>query len=174
MALVDLTNVNPWRDVNEATARANEQNQRTWAQLSATLDKAAARRADLNARNQKLRDDEYALATKDTSQLVQADTNNKFTDIQLQQLGRQFKSEYFNAVKAYESSDKSDEARAAFEDAKQRSLGSARVISKSLDSLTGQMETFRRAAATGGISDATNPAVREFMKDLQDPEYAYG
>ena len=172
MALVDLTNVNPWAQINESTARANEQNQRTWAQLQNTLDKAAARRAATRERNQTLRDREYALANQETSQLVQASTNNKFTDMQLQQLGQQFKSEYYNAVKAYDQSDKSDEARQAFEEAKQRSLGSARVISGSLDKLTAQMETFRQAAKTGGISDATNPAVREFMADLQDPEVA--
>ena len=172
MALVDLTNVNPWAQINESTARANEQNQRTWAQLQNTLDKAAARRSATRERNQALRDREYALANQETSQLVQASTNNKFTDMQLQQLGQQFKSEYYDAVKAYEQSDKGDEARQAFEEAKQRSLGSARVISGSLDKLTAQMETFRQAASTGEISDATSPAVREFMADLQDPEVA--
>ena len=172
MALVDLTNVNPWQQENEGAARANEQNQRTWAQLTNTLDKAAQRRQATAERNRALRDREYALANNETSQLVQASTNNKFTDVQLQQLGQQFKSEYYDAVKQYEASDKGDEARAAFEEAKQRSLGSARVVSGSLDKLTAQMETFRQAASTGAISDATNPAVREFMMDLQDPEVA--
>ena len=172
MALVNLTNVNPWQQINEATARANEQNQRTWAQLQGNLERAAQRRAATNERNQALRDREYALANEATAQLVQASTNNKFTDVQLQQLGQGFKKEYHDAVRIYEQSDKTDEDRAAFEEAKQRSLGSARVISGSLDKLTAQMETFRQAASTESISNATSPAIREFMADLQDPEVA--
>ena len=170
MALVNLTNVNPWQQENEAAARANEQNQRTWAQLQNTLDKASERRYRAREKNRELRDKEYALAADATDKLVQANTNNKFTDIQLQQLGQGFKQEYYNAVKQYEASDKSDEARQAFEEAKQRSLGSARVISKSLDNLGAQMETFKQAAKTSGISDATDPAIREFFTDLQDPD----
>ena len=170
MALIDLTNVNPWRDANEATARANAQNQQTWAQLANTLDRAAQRRRASAESNRAQRDREYALINKETDQLVQPQTNNKMTDIQLQQLGQQFKQEYYDAVKQYEASDKSDEARQAFEQVKQRSLGSARVVSKSLENLTAQMETFREAYNDGGISDAVNPAVRKFMADLMDPE----
>ena len=170
MALVDLTNVNPWAQVNEATARANAQNQQTWAQLANTLDRAAQRRQATAERNRAQRDREYALINKETDQLVQPQTNNKMTDIQLQQLGQQFKQEYYDAVKQYEASDKGDEARQAFEQVKQRSLGSARVVSKSLENLTSQMETFREAYNDGGISDAVNPAVRKFMSDLMDPE----
>ena len=165
--LVNLTNVNPWQQINEANQRAFETKQRAWAQLQNTLDKAAQRRQALAQRNQELRDREYALANNATSQLVQPQTNNKFTDIQLQQLGQQFKQEYYDAIKEYEASDKSDEARQRFEEAKQRSLSSARTVSGALDKLSAQMETFRQAASNGSISDATNPAVREFMADLR-------
>ena len=168
--LIDLSGVDPWAKANEATARANAQNQQTWAQLANTLDRAATRRQELKNQSQAFRDREYNLINTATDQLVQPQTNNKMTDVQLQQLGQQFKQEYYDAVKAYEQSDKGDEARQAFEQVKQRSLGSARTVSKSLDSLTAQMETFRHAYNNGGISDAVNPGVREFMADLIDPE----
>ena len=129
MALVDLTNVNPWQQENEANARAFQQNRQTWDRINQTIQAGIARRNELQAQDRDIRDREYALANRATDQLVQPQTNNKFTDIQLQQLGRQFKAEYYDAVKTYEASDKSDEAREAFENAKQRSLGSARVVS---------------------------------------------
>lgn len=167
--LADLTNVNPWEAENRGNQQAFEQNQRTWDRLQTQLGKAAQRRSDLNARNQALRDREYEIANESTSKLLQPQTNNKFTDLQLQQLGQGFKQEYYDAIKQYEASDKGDEAKQAFEEAKQRSLSSARVISGSLSKLGAQMETFKKAAAEGGISDATDPRVRMFMMDLADP-----
>ena len=176
MPLIDLTNVDPYGPQVEAQGRALQQRnqalQFVFDQIANGIQAGRDRRAALEERNRALRDREYALINKETSQLVQPKSNNKFTDIQIQQLGQQFKQEYYDAVKEYENSDKGDEARAKFEEVKQRSLSSARTVSGALDKLSAQMETFRNAAKAGGISDAVNPAVREFMADLQDSEFA--
>ena len=47
-------------------------------------------------------------------------------------------------------------------------MQSARVVNGSIDKLDAQVEVFRKAAAEGKISDATDPAIRDFMADLQD------
>ena len=176
MPLIDLTNVDPYGPQVEAQGRALQQRnqalQFVFDQIANGIQAGRDRRAALEERNRALRDREYALINKETSQLVQPKSNNKFTDIQIQQLGQQFKQEYYDAVKEYENSDKGDEARAKFEEVKQRSLSSARTVSGALDKLSAQMETFRNASRAGGISDAVNPAVREFMADLQDSDFA--
>ena len=176
MPLIDLTNVDPYGPQVEAQRRAletrNQALQFVFDQISGGIQAGRERRAALEQRNQALRDREYALINKETSALVQPQSNNKFTDVQIQQLGQQFKQEYYDAVKEWEDSDKSDEARQKFEEVKQRSLASARTVSGALDKLSAQMETFKGAVGSGGISDAVNPAVREFMADLQDSEFA--
>ncbi len=174
MALVDLTNVNPYEGQVEAQRRLDETNAKVWGnltnQISQSIQAGITRRQALNARNQELRDREYALANEATGKLVQANTSNKYTDMQLQQVGRQFKQEYYDAVKTYQDSDKSDEARQTFEEAKQASLGAARTINGSLESLGTSMEAFKQQIKNGGISDSMDPAVRSFFADLNSPD----
>ncbi len=174
MALVDLTNVNPYAGQVEAQRRLNETNAKVWGnltnQISQGIQAGIARRNALEERNRAQRDREYALAAEATGKLVQAKTGTKYTDMQLQQVGRQFKQEYYDAVKTYENSDKGDEARAAFEEAKQTSLGSARTIGASIDQLGTAMDAFKEQARVEGISDAVNPSIRQFFADLNDPE----
>lgn len=176
MAIVDLTKVDPYAENVEQQALLAAQRQENYQHLfdnvSRSIQAGVQRRDKLNADNREMRDREYALANKETGNLLQAETNNKFTDLQIQGLGRQFKQEYYQAYKTYENSDKSDEARQAFEQSKQRSLGSARVVSGSLEKLGAQMEMFRNAASLDAISDGTDPSVRQFMLDLQDDSVA--
>ncbi len=174
MAIVDLTRVTPYTDQAELVGRAQQQTsaqlQNAFANISRNIQTGQARRQALNERNQQLRDREYALANEETGKLTQAHTNNKFTDMQLQQVGRQFKQEFYDAVKTYEASDKSDEARQAFEEAKSQSLGSARTISGSLEALGTSMDAFKQQMKNGGISDGMDPAVRSFFADLNSPD----
>ena len=161
------------RDRQQTDARLNQQRAATWTnfanQISQGVQAGIQRRQDLEARNMAIRDREYALATEATDKLVQAQTGTKYTDQQLQQTGQQFKQEFYDAVKEYENSDKGDEARQKFEMIKQKSLGSARTIGASIEKLGTSMEAFKNMAATGGISDAMNPAIRSFFNDLNDP-----
>ncbi len=174
--LADLTNVNPY----EGQVRAAQQQAQTssaiyqdvFGKINQGIQLGVQRRADAEARNMQIRDREYALINKETDQLVQPQTNNKYTDLQLQQLGQEFKQDYYAAVKQYEQSDKGDEARQSFEQSKQKALQSARTISGSLDALGAQMDAFRTQYNNGGISDAVNPAIRDFFADLQDPAVA--
>jgi len=174
MALIDLTNVNPWAQELDAQRRSNAIRQQAFSSafdsIQAGLARSAARREALEAQNMAFRDQEYALINRATDNLVQAGTNSKVTDVQLQSTGQAIKKEYYDAVKAYQDSDKGDEARQAFEQAKQKALGSARTISGALDKLTAATTTFENAWNTGGISDAMNPGVRQFMIDLVNPE----
>ena len=173
MALIDLTNVDPYGPQVEAQARAQQASANMWTnisqQISQGIQAGQKRRAALEERNRAIRDREYAEANKATDKLVQAQSNHKYTDVQLQQVGQQFKQEFYDAVKEYQSSDKGDEARQKFEEAKQRSLGSARTISASIENLGNSMESFLQQAKDGGISDSMDPAVRSFFADLNDP-----
>ena len=174
MPIADLTNFDPWSAGLRANQQALEQRNRA---IQGTIDRVINgvqagrdRRAALQERNRAIRDREYAIANQATDQLVQASTNHKYTDQQLQQVGQQFKQEFYDAVKVYEQSDKGDEARQEFEAVKAKSLGSARTIGASIDALGTQMDAFKDQAATSqGISDAMNPAVRSFFGDLNDP-----
>ena len=174
MALVDLTNFNPYAGESERSWKRHNAGfqamQNAFNLLNQGLERSAARRAALEANNQQFRDREYALVNRATDQLVQPQTNSKITDLQLQQIGQQMKQEYYDAVKVYQESDKGDEARQAFEQAKQKALGSARTVSGALDKLTAQTTAFEKAWNSGGISDSMNPAVREFMIDLVNPD----
>ena len=173
MALVDLTNFNPYKGESERSWRRHNANmqamQNAFNALNQGLQRSADRRAALEAQNQQFRDREYSLINTATDQLVQPQTNSKVTDLQLQQIGQQMKQEYYDAVKTYQNSDKGDEARQAFEQAKQKALSSARTVSGALDNLTAQTTSFEKLWNSGGVSDAMNPAVREFMIDLVDP-----
>ena len=174
MALVDLTNFDPWSAslrANEAAyAQRNAALQGVFNSITQGIQAGQARRAALEERNMAIRDREYALANQATDKLVQARSNHKYTDVQLQQVGQQFKQEFYDAVKEYEASDKGDEARQRFEEIKQKSLGSARTIGASIENLGNSMEAFMQQAKNGGISDAMDPAVRDFFSDLNDPE----
>ena len=174
MALIDLTKVDPYGPQVEAQARAQQASANMWTnisdQISRGIQAGQQRRAALEERNMAIRDREYALANQATDKLVQAKSNHKYTDQQLQQVGQKFKQEFYDAVKEYEQSDKGDEARQKFEQVKQRSLGSARTLGDSIDKLGSQMDMFMDQAKNGGISDAVNPAVRSFFADLNDPE----
>ena len=174
MAIVDLTNFDPYAGELESQRRAHESRARLWSGVaqgvSDNIQRGVERRQAMNAQSQQIRDREYALVNKATDQLVQPKTNSKITDVKLQELGQQFKSEYYDAVKAYEESDKGDDARREFETVKQRSLTSAKTVSGSIEALQGQAEVFRGLISSGGISDAVNPAIRSFMADLIDPE----
>lgn len=173
MALVDLTRVDPYGPQVEAQGRAlaerNRALQGVFDQITNGIQAGRARRQRQDEIDRNFRDREYAIIDNATSKLVQPNTNNKFTDVQLQQLGQEFKQDFYSAVKEYQNSDKSDEARQAFDQAKQRALESARVISGSLDALGAQMDNWRSLYKDGGINPATDPAVREFMADLNDP-----
>ncbi len=173
MALVDLTNVNPYAGQVEAQRRLDETNAQVWSNLtnkiSQGIQAGIARRQELDNETREQRDREFKLANESTSKLVQANTGTKYTDVQLQQVGRQFKQEYYDAVKTYENSDKGDEARDAFEEAKQASLGSARTIGASIDALSTSMDAFKEQAKVNGISNAMDPAIRAFFADLNDP-----
>ena len=174
MALVDLTNFDPWSAslrANEAAyAQRNAALQGVFDNITRGIQAGQARRAALEERNMAIRDREYALANQATDKLVQARSNHKYTDVQLQQVGQQFKQEFYDAVKEYEASDKGDEARQRFEEVKQKSLGSARTIGASIENLGASMDAFMDQARNGGISDSMNPAVRSFFTDLNDPE----
>lgn len=174
MAFTDLTRFNPYAGESDASWRRHNQRQQSLqgalSALRSSLDASARRRDAINAQNQAFRDREYALINTATDQLVQPQSNSKITDVQLQQTGQRMKQEYYDAVKAYQESDKGDEARQEFEQAKQKALTSARTISGALDKLSAQTEAFRQAYNAGGISTAVNPAVREFMADLIDPQ----
>ena len=173
MALIDITNVNPWEAENRASAQAyaqrNQALQGVFDNISRGIQAGQARRAKQDEQDRAFRDREYAIIDNATAKLVQPNTNNKFTDVQLQQAGQEFKQDFYAAVKEYENSDKGDEARQKFNEAKQKALGSARTISGSLESLGEQMESFRQMYKDGGINPATDPAVREFFADLNDP-----
>lgn len=173
MALVDLTNVDPYgADVDSQKRVLDAQNQAfqgVFDTITNGIQAGQARRTNLEEKNRAIRDREYSLANAATDELVQANTNNKYTDVQLQEVGQQFKQEFYDAVKVYEESDKGDEARRAFETTKQKTLGSARVIGASIDKLGEQMEMFKEQAKNGGISDSMNPAIRSFFNDLNDP-----
>lgn len=174
MALVDLTNVDPYREETRAQARAYAQRnaslQGIFDKVTAGVQAGQARRARLDEKNMAIRDREYAIANASTDQLTQAKTGSKFTDVQLQETGRKFKQEFYDAVQVYEASDKGDEARQAFEAVKSKTLGSARTIGASIEKLGDSMESFKEMARKGGISDAMNPSVRSFFNDLNDPE----
>ena len=174
MALVDLTRFDPWsaslRANEAALAQRNAALQGVFDNITRGIQAGQARRAALEERNMAIRDREYALANQATDKLVQARSNHKYTDVQLQQVGQQFKQEFYDAVKEYEASDKGDEARQRFEEIKQKSLGSARTIGASIENLGNSMESFMQQAKNGGISDAMDPAVRDFFSDLNDPE----
>ena len=166
--------VDPWGKEVESQRQAYAQNRQTLQgalnQFQQGLQRSVDRRQALDAQNQHFRDQEYALINTATDQLVQPKTNSKVTDLQLQQVGQQMKSEYYDAVKTYQNSDKGDEARQTFEAAKAKALGSARTVSGALDKLTAATTTFEEAWNTGGVSDAMNPSVRQFMIDLVNPE----
>jgi len=170
MALIDLTNVNPWAQELDAQRRANAIRQQAYSgafdSLQRSLQAGIERRQRQEAQYQQIRDREYALINTETNKLFQDFQGRKVTDVQLQQTGQKIKQEYYDAVKAYQDSDKGDEARQAFETAKQKALGSARTISGALDKITAQVATFQNAYKNGGVSNAVNPAVREFMADL--------
>ena len=170
----DITNLKPFTSVANAQAKVYQANANMWAgisdQISRGIQAGQARRAALEERNRGIRDKEYALANQETDKLVQAKSNHKYTDQQLQQVGQKFKQEFYDAVKEYEASDKGDEARQKFETVKQRSLGSARTLGESIEKLGDQMDMFMDQARSGGISDAVNPAVRSFFADLNNPE----
>lgn len=174
MPIVDLTKFNPYAGESERSWRNfNARQQALQGALQGlrdNLQRGIERRQKLAAENQQIRDREYNLINRATDQLVQPQTNSKITDVQIQQTGQKIKQEYYDAIKAYENSDKGDEARQAFEQAKQRALSSARTISGALDALSAQTEAFRQSYNNGGVSDAVNPAVREFMADLIDPD----
>ena len=174
MALIDLTNVDPYGPQVEAQARAQQATANMWTNISAQINKGiqagVARREALAQRNMQIRDKEYAYANQATDKLVQTKSNHKYTDQQLQQVGQGFKQEFYDAVKEYEASDKGDEARQKFEQVKQTSLGSARTLGDSIEKLDASMDAFMTQARNGGISDAVNPAVRSFMADLNNPE----
>ena len=174
MAIVDLTNFDPYAGELESQRRAHESRARLWSGvaqgISDNVQRGVERRQAMDAQSQQIRDREYALVNKATDQLVQPKTNSKITDVKLQELGQQFKSEYYDAVKAYEESDKGDDARREFETVKQRSLASAKTVSGSIEALQGQAEVFRGLISSDGVSDAVNPAIRSFMADLIDPE----
>ena len=174
MALIDLTKVDPYGPQVEAQARAQQASANMWTsisqQISQGIQAGQKRRAALEERNMAIRDREYALANQATDKLVQAKSNHKYTDQQLQQVGQKFKQEFYDAVKEYEQSDKGDEARQKFETVKQRSLGSARTLGDSIDKLGESMDAFMDQAKNGGISDSMNPAVRSFFADLNNPE----
>ena len=174
MAIVDLTKFNPWAGESEAFWRRQNARSRVIQgaldSLNNNIDRGIARRQKVADENRAIRDREYALINRETDNLVQPHSNSKITDIQLQNLGQQFKQEYYDAIKTYQDSDKSDEARQQLEQVKQRVLGSARTVSGAIEALSGQVEAFRQNYNDGGISDAVNPAIREFMADLIDPE----
>lgn len=174
MAITDLTNLDPYAENTRQAAQFSAQNsqrlQGVFDQISNGIQAGQQRRQLLTDRNRATRDREYAIANQATDQLVQANTNNKYTDVQLQEVGRGFKQEFYDAVKTYEQSDKGDEARQAFEGAKQKSLGSARTIGASIEKLGTQMDSFKDQVNNGGISDSMNPAIRSFFNDLNDPE----
>ena len=173
MALADITHIDPYKQENEARARRyqvqNQALQHVFDNIAGGLQKGNERRLALAEKDKQFTDRETALANQQGNQLTQTESTNKFTNKQLQETGRAFKQEYFNAVKAYEASDKSDEAKQALEDAKAKAMGSARTIAQTYENIDAQMELFRQAAKSGQISSATDPAVRAFMIDLQDP-----
>lgn len=174
MAIVDLTNVDPYAEETKTQARAYAQRN---ASLQGVFDKVTsgvqagqARRAKLDEKNRAVRDREYALANKETDSLVQANTGDKFTDVQLQEVGMTIKQEYYDAVQEYGASDKGDEARRKFEEIKQTTLGSARTLGSALDGIGKQMDIYKELGGSGEMSDATNPASRSFFNDLNDPD----
>ena len=173
MALADITHIDPYKQENEARARRyqvqNQALQHVFDNIANGLQKGNERRLALAEKDKQFTDRETALANQQGNQLTQTESTNKFTNKQLQETGRAFKQEYFKAVKAYEASDKSDEAKQALEDAKAKAMGSARTIAQTYENIDAQMELFRQAAKNGQISSATDPAVRAFMIDLQDP-----
>ena len=171
--LVDLTNFNPWKDESERSWRRHNARQQAmqgaFQALQQNLQRGIDRRNRVAEQNRAMRDREYALINEKTDKIFQDHQGQKVNDVQLQQTGQMIKQEYYDAVKTYQDSDKGDEARAAFEQAKQKALTSARTISKALDNVDAQISTFQDAIKDGGISDATDPAVRSFIGDLMDP-----
>ena len=173
MALVDLTRVDPYGPQVEAQGRAlaqrNASLQNVFNQITNGIQAGQARRARQDEQDRIFRDREYGIINAATSQLDQAHTNNKFTDVQLQQAGQEFKSDFYAAVKEYENSDKGDEAKQRFDQARNKALNSARTISGSLEALGEQMDSFKQMYKDKKISPAMDPAVREFILDLNDP-----
>ena len=166
--------VDPWGKEVESQRQAYAQNRQTlqgaFQMLQQNLSIASERRQNLQDQEQAFRDREYRLVNTATDKLIQPQTNSKVTDVQLQEVGHQIKQEYYDAIKTYQNSEKSDEDRQAFEAARSKSLSSARTINGALEALTGQTEAFRAQYNNGGISAAVDPSVRNFMADLIDPE----
>lgn len=173
MALADLRNVDPFGPAVEAQGRfyaeRNRALQQAFDRITQGISLSRQRRDNLREQERAFRDREYALISDNTNKLVQPNTSSSITDVQIQELGTQMKKEYYAAVKEYEQSDKGDEARQKFQEAKQAALTSARTVSGAIENLGAQAESFRQLYNSGGVSAAVNPAVREFMIDIIDP-----
>ena len=167
--LVDLTNVDPYAKANEASARFYAERNKGLQKIWDAAGQAISAGFERKRQNEEMRADEERVFESKVNQTIQTDRTDKFTTEQLEQVGRGFKQEYYDAVKAYESGPKDEEAKRALSEVKATSLNSAKMIAGSLEKIGASVDNFDQMVQAGNVSDATNPTVRTFLKDLADP-----